>query len=79
MPCADATIVANTEKDSALLRIVDLEKELESAKESNEELVELRKKLKEMETVGQDHDEELTSLLDPVANALSGKSVDKKF
>ena len=79
MPCIDAAIVANTEKDSALLRIVDLEKELKSAKESNEELVELRKKLKEMETMGQAHDEELTSLLDPVVNALSGKPIDKKF
>ena len=62
---------------SALSRIVDLENELKFAKESNKELGDLKKKLKKIEAAGQAHDEELTSLLDPVAQGLSGESRNK--
>ena len=65
--------MAETERNNALSRIVDLEKELEFAKESNRELDELKKKYKKLEAAGKAHDEELTSLLDPVAQGLSGK------
>ena len=65
--------MAETERNSAISRIVDLEKELEFAKESNRELDELKKKYKKLEAAGKAYDEELKSLLDPVAHGLSGK------
>ena len=65
--------MAETERNSAISRIADLEKELEFTKESNRELEELKKKYKKLEAAGKAHDEELTNLLDPVAQGLSGK------
>ena len=63
--------------NSALSRISDLEKELEFAKNSNEELETLRKNYKNLEAEGKAHDEELATLLDPFAKGLSGKSLNK--
>ena len=63
--------------NSALSRISDLEKELEFVKKSNEELETLKKNYKDLEDEGKAHDEELATLLDPVAKGLSGKSLDK--
>ena len=65
--------MAETERNSAISRIADLEKELQFVKESNEELEDLKQKYTKLEAVGKAHDEELTSLLDPVAKGLSGK------
>ena len=64
--------MAETERNSAISRIADLEKELKFVKESNTKLEPLRKKYKEWEASGKAHDEELTRLLDPVAQGLSG-------
>ena len=63
--------------NNTLSRISDLEKELEFAKKSNEELETLRKNYKNLETEGKAHDEELATLLDLVAKGLSGKYLDK--
>ena len=68
----DAAVMAETEKNSAISQISELEKELQFAKESNTELEQLKKSYKELETSGKAHDEELTWLLDPVAQGLSG-------
>ena len=65
--------VAETGRNIAISRIADLEKELEFVKESNNELEDLKKKYEKLEADGKAHDEELTSLLDPVAKGLSGK------
>ena len=69
---ADAAVVAETEKNSALSRIKEPEKELKHAKETNMEFEQLKKDYKELETSGKAHDEELTRLLSPVAQGLSG-------
>ena len=74
--CLHKAILADTEKESAFLRIKDLEQEVESAKGSSTELARVKAKLEKMETEGQAHDEELTGLLVPLAEALSGKSLD---
>ena len=68
----DAAVLAETEKNSALSRIEELEKELQHAKDSNVEFEQLKKDYKELETSGKAHDEELTRLLRPVAQGLSG-------
>ena len=65
--------MAETERNSAISRIADLEKELEFVKESRSKLEDLKKKYKKLEAAGKAHEEELTSLLDPVAKGLSGK------
>ena len=65
--------MVETERNSAISRIDDLEKELEFVKESNSNLEDLKKKYEKLEADGKAHDEELTSLLDPVAKGLSGK------
>lgn len=65
--------MAETGRNSAISRIADLEKELEFVKESNNELQDLKKKYEKLEADGKAHDEELTSLLGPVAKGLSGK------
>ena len=69
---ADAAVLAETEKNSAFSRIKELEKDLEHAKESNTEFEQLKKDYKELEASGKAHDEELTRLLSPVAQGLSG-------
>ena len=69
----DKAILADTEKESVILRIQDLEQQLESAKkDSSDELAQAKANLKKMETEGQAHDNELTGLLRPLAKALSG-------
>ena len=68
----DVAVLAETERNSALNRIVDLEKELEFVKDSNKDL---KKKYKDLESVGKKHDEEMVALLDPVAKGLSGKQI----
>ena len=65
------------EKESAFLRIADLEQQLKSAKESSNELAEVKSKLKKLEKEGQAHNDELTGVLVPVAKALSGNSIDE--
>ena len=70
----DAAAMAETERNSAISRIFDLEKELKFVKESNKELEQLKKEYKELEASGKAHDEELTRLLDPVAQGLSGNN-----
>ena len=65
--------MVETERNSAISRIADLEKELEFTKESNRQLKELKKEYKELEATGKAHDEELARLLDPVTKELSGK------
>ena len=66
----DAASQAETERNSAISRISDLEKELVFVKDSNKSL---KKELKDLEIAGKLHDEELMGLLDPVAQGLSGK------
>ena len=61
------------ERNSALSRIVDLEKELEFVKESNKDL---KKKYNDLESAGVQHDREMTDLLNPVAKGLSGNQSD---
>ena len=68
----DAAVVAETERNSAISRISDLEKELQFVKESSTELEQLKKSYKELEASGKARDEELTRLLNPVAQGLSG-------
>ena len=68
----DAAVVAETEKNSAFSRITELKKDLQLAKESNTELEQLKKSYKELEASGKAHDKELTRLLIPVAQGLSG-------
>ena len=60
---------------SALSRISDLERELEFAKKSNEELKTLRKNYQNLEAEGKAHDEEVAALLDLVAKGLFGKKI----
>ena len=62
---------------SALSRISDLERELEFAKKSNEELKTLRKNYKNLEAEGKAHDDELATLLDLVGKGLSGKKISR--
>ena len=69
----DDAAMAETERNSAISRIADLEKELEFIKQSNNELEDFKKKYEKLEADGKAHDEELTSLLDPVAKGLSGR------
>lgn len=69
----DAASQAETERNSAISRISDLEKELVFVKDSNKDL---KKELKDLEVAGKLHDEELVALLDPVAQGLSGKRSD---
>ena len=69
--------MAENDRNSALSRISDLERELEFVKKFNEELEALKKNFKDLEAEGKAHDEELATLLDPVAKVLSGKSLDK--
>ena len=66
----DAASQAETERNSAISRISDLEKELVFVKNSNKDL---KKELEDLEVPGKLHDEELVALLDPVAQGLSGK------
>ena len=66
----DAASQAETERNSAISRISDLEKELVFVKDSNKDL---KKELKDLEVAGKLHDEELVALLDPVTQGLSGK------
>ena len=68
---AKATL-AETEKESAFLRIKELEQQVKSAKESSAELARVKTKLEVVEKEGQAHDEELTGLLVPLADALAG-------
>ena len=68
----EAASQAETERNSAISRISDLEKELVFVKDSNKSL---KKELKDLEVAGKLHDEELVALLDPVAQGLSGKSI----
>ena len=65
--------MAETERNSAISRIADLEKELEFVKESNKELEDLKQKYAKVEAAGKAHDEEMASLLDPAAKGLSGR------
>ena len=65
--------MAETERNSAIRRIADLEKELEFVKDSNKDL---KQKYKELESAGKKHDKEMVALLDPVARGLSGKQSD---
>ena len=69
----DAANQAETERNSAISRIADLEKELLFVKDSNKNL---KKELQDPEVAGKLHDEELVALLDPVAKGLSGKRSD---
>ena len=69
----DAASQAETERNSAISRISDLEKELVFVKNSNKDL---KKELKDLEVAGKLHDVELVALLDPVAQGLSGKRSD---
>ena len=69
----EAASQAETERNSAISRISDLEKELVFVKDSNKSL---KKELKDLEIAGKLHDEELVALLDPVAQGLSGKRSD---
>ena len=66
---ADAANKAETERNSAISRIADLEKELLFVKDLNKNL---KKELQDLEVAGKHHDEELVALLDPVAQGLSG-------
>ena len=65
--------MAEIQRNSALSRIVDLEKELEFVKESNKDL---KKKYNDLESAGVQHDREMTALLNPVAKGLSGNQSD---
>ena len=67
------TDVAEIERNNAISRIVDLEKELKHAKESSKKLALLKKKYEELEDAGKTHDEEMVSLLNPDAQGLSGE------
>ena len=69
----DTASRAETERNSAISRIADLEKELEFVKNSNKDL---KKNYQDLETAGKLHDEELVALLDPIAKGLSGKQSD---
>ena len=66
----EAASQAETERNSAISRISDLEKELVFVKNSNKDL---KKELKDLEVASKLHDEELVALLDPVAQGLSGE------
>ena len=70
----DVVVLAETERNSTLSHIVDLDKELEFVKDSNKDL---KKKYKDLESAGKKHDEEIVALLDPVARGLSGKQSDQ--
>ena len=70
---AVATQTAETERNSALSRIADLEEELKFAKSSADELKKVQEELKSLEEAGQTHDDDLTALLDPIVVNLSDK------
>ena len=72
-PFAVATQTAETERNSALSRIADLEEELKFAKSSADELKKVQEELKSLEEAGQTHDDDLTALLEPIVADLSGK------
>ena len=65
--------MAESERNNAISRIVDLEEELKFAKSSADELKRVQDELKSLEVAGQAHDEDLTALLDPIVTSLSGK------
>ena len=71
---AAATLTAESERNSALSQIVDLEEELKSAKSSADELKKVREELESLEKAGQTHDDDLTALLEPIVADLSGKT-----
>ena len=68
--------MAEIERNIALSRIVDLEKELEFVKESNKDL---KKKYNDLESAGVQHDREMTDLLNPVAKGLSCNQSDSPW
>ena len=65
--------MAESERNSAISRIADLEQELEFAKSSADELMKVQDELKSLEEAGQTHDDDLTALLEPIVANLSGK------
>ena len=67
-----ATKTAESERNSALSRIADLEEELKFAKSSADELKKVREELESLEKAGQTHDDDLTALLEPIVAVLSG-------
>jgi hypothetical protein len=67
-----ATKTAESERNSALSRIADLEEELKFAKSSADELKKVRSELESLEKAGQTHDDDLTALLEPIVADLSG-------
>lgn len=64
---------AESERNSALSRVADLEEELKFAKSSADELKKVQEELKSLEEAGQAHDDDLTALLEPIVADLSGK------
>ena len=70
---AAAARTAESERNSAISRIADLEEELKFAKSSADELKKVQDELKSLEAAGQAHDEDLTALLEPVVTNRSGK------
>ena len=68
-----AARTAESERNSAISRIADLEEELKFAKSSTDELNRVQDELKSLEAAGQAHDEDLTALLEPIVTNLSGK------
>ena len=68
-----AVRTAESERNSAISRIADLEEELKFAKSSADELKRVQDELKSLEAAGQAHDEDLTALLEPIMTNLSGK------
>ena len=71
---AAATQTAESERNSAISRIADLEEELKFAKSSADELKKVQDELKSLEEAGQTHDDDLTALLEPIVADLSGKT-----
>ena len=73
---AAATQTAESERNSALSRIADLEEELKFAKSSAklaaDDLKKAREELESLEKAGQTHDDDLTALLEPIVADLSG-------
>ena len=65
--------MAEIERNNTLSRIVDLEKELEFVKGSNEDL---KKKYNDLESAGIQHDRDMTDLLNSIAKGLSGNHYD---
>ena len=73
MSVAVAMQTAESERNSALSRIVDLEEELKFAKSSADELKKVQEELKSLEEAGQTHDDDLPALVEPRVADLSGK------